>query len=786
MLRKNWLTNKSVLALVWIVAIAIRLYAATFKPQLYDMATFEAWSRSVWQHPLPDFFNKVWSDYLPLPILSFAPISLLADALNLSFSMTFKYFHIFIELLAIYFVYKKSPKASFLAVFLLLFSPALIADNAFWGQVDVIPSLLGLLALLYNSPILLGLAVAYKPIMVLIAPILWIISIKQTGKWYHFPLVSALVFFVSGIPTGGFNFAQHLFARIFDQAGTYPYLTINAFNLWSLVPNMMWISDTTSILSISGHTFGLLLFIIFSFLTLNSWHKTKFDPRYGPRVAATILITFFAFTTRMHERHLLFGLPFLALASAFESWLIVPFLLLSLTFTLNLYGAYYWVFHNQVWPFSVTAISLTSWLTILTTLFLIFVWSWPKFHEFLKKSISSNLILVLILSIATFLRTVNLAYPPNYIFDEVYHAFTAKEYLNNHIAAWQWWTTPPAGVAYEWTHPPLAKYGMVIGMLLFGQNSFGWRIGSATAGVVSIYGLYLLVLSLTNNKNVALLSAFLLSIEGLHLAQSRIAMNDMYLMVFYIFSLYCSVKSRWKLSAILYGLALSSKWSALYGVIPLAYLYVYQHKKLFSNFKITMYYVLSAIRYLAISLVVYVLSFTPFILAGHTWAQWWELHRQMWYYHTHLVATHAYQSTPLEWIFDARPVWYYVKYLGAKVSHIYVIGNPLLLWFGLASLIISFKHIFKHPYTLFYLLYIIFTLPWVFSPRIMFFYHYLPSASFLMIHLSAWIMNEQKKYLSFYLTIFLLSLIIISPMLYGLPMSSVYWTQFFKFIPSWK
>ena len=112
-------------------------------------------------------------------------------------------------------------------------------------------------------------------------------------------------------------------------------------------------------------------------------------------------------------------------------------------------------------------------------------------------------------------------------------------------------------MAYEWTHPPFAKYGMVIGMLLFGENSTARRLGSAITGVISIYGIYLLVTALTKNKNVALFSAFLLSIEGLHLAQSRIAMNDMYMMVFFVFALYSAVKSRWKLAAICMDLPLA-------------------------------------------------------------------------------------------------------------------------------------------------------------------------------------------------------------------------------------
>lgn len=800
MSKQTWVGSKIFWVIIWIVAISIRFYGLNIKAQIYDMMTFEAWSRAFWIQGPVNFFANVWSDYLPLPILTFAPISLLSNLLHVPFEVVFKTIHILIELILIYFISKSQSHKYLLPIALLLLSPALIGDNAFWGQVDTIPSLLALLSLTLLTPgvkgahtpgvlisaFLYGLAVAYKPIMVLIAPLLWWSSFKRGDKWYKFPLISMLIFFATGIPTGGVNFISHLFSRIFDQAETYPFLTVNAFNIWSLMPNLSWIKDSTSVFSLSGHTFGLSAFFSLSLVTVLNWNKTSFDQKYVARVAATILILFFTFTTRMHERHLLFGLPFLAIATIYQSWLILPLSIFTITFTLNLYGAYYWVMHAQTWPFGLPTISLISWATVITTFLLSTIWSWPIFFAKLKNLILENKILVAILLLATCLRFINLSNPKVYIFDEVYHAFTAREYLNNHIEAWEWWTTPPKDVAYEWTHPPVAKYGMVIGMLLFGENSAAWRLGSATLGVISIYGIYLLVHALTKNINVALFSAFLLSIEGLHIAQSRIAMNDMYMMAFLIFALYSAVKSRWKLSAVLYGLALGSKWSALYGVIPFAYLYLNQNLKDFQNFRAIIYHAFFALRLLLISVFVYIITFTPFILAGHTWAQWWELHRQMWYYHTHLVATHGYQSTPLQWIFDVRPVWYYVKYGTGAAANIYALGNPAILWFGLVAIIMQIRKVFVHPYTFIYLLYGIFTIPWIFSPRIMFFYHYLPSATFLTIIIALYLNNLNKKYALYYCVLAFLTLLVISPMLYGYSVTQSYWDILFKMLPSWK
>ena len=333
------------------------------------MSTFSAWSQAWWRYGPHAFFTSVWSDYLPLPILSFAPLAPLAAWLNLPFEVVFKVTHSIVEMGLIALI----PGLSLAARSVLLLLPPLIGDTAYWGQVDAVPALLGVLAVTHLNArsrkiwpaFFLGLAVAYKPIMVLIAPVAWIVSLKRGWRVWELPLFSALICLATGIPTGGWQAATHLWSRVFDQAGTYPYLTVNAFNLYSLVPNLAWIPDRESVLSVSGHLLGLTLFGASAIRLLLVWRAHAWQPKYAPRLAATLLIAFYTFTTRMHERHLLFGLPFLALAAGEESFLLLPLSLLSATFLLNLYGAYFWVFHGQSWPFSTDVISLASWVNVL-------------------------------------------------------------------------------------------------------------------------------------------------------------------------------------------------------------------------------------------------------------------------------------------------------------------------------------------------------------------------------------------------------------------------------------
>ena len=64
---------------------------------------------------------------------------------------------------------------------------------------------------------------------------------------------------------------------------------------------------------------------------------------------------------------------------------------------------------------------------------------------------------------ASGLRTFRLAEPLQMHFDEVYHARTAMEFLQD-------WRYGQSHDIYEWTHPHLAKYAMAAGIALWGED----------------------------------------------------------------------------------------------------------------------------------------------------------------------------------------------------------------------------------------------------------------------------------------------------------------------------
>ena len=64
--------------------------------------------------------------------------------------------------------------------------------------------------------------------------------------------------------------------------------------------------------------------------------------------------------------------------------------------------------------------------------------------------------------LAALFRLPGLGYPGEEYFDEVYHAKTARQYLNGEAPT-------------EWVHPPTAKLLIAAGVALFGYEPWAWR-----------------------------------------------------------------------------------------------------------------------------------------------------------------------------------------------------------------------------------------------------------------------------------------------------------------------
>lgn len=375
-----------------------------------------------------------------------------------------------------------------------------------------------------------------------------------------------------------------------------------------------------------------------------------------------------------------------------------------------------------------------------------------------QRALSLQRVMPLLLPAALFVAALALylpriEVPPKYIYDEVYHAYTAEQYVVGNPDAYVWYTTPhQKGVAYAWDHPPLGKLLISLGIRAFGNNSFGWRVMSALFGAIGIVATYVLALTLTRRRAVAALTSGLLLMDGLYFVQSRTGMTDIFTAVFmlcgfialYFYLVAPPDRIRWPLLAtgLFMGLGVATKWNAGYpaAIVVLVGLWkIYRawdaaqtrHNSR-TRLSLQQQALWVPVALIAVPAAVYILSYIPFFLVGHSLGQWFELQQQMFYYHTHLTATHPYASRWWSWPLDVRPVWYSVTYTGNMVANTYAQANPLLYWGFLPAVALLMVRWWREKTRLLVFVVGFFGqwLPWMLVSRITFIYHFLPAVPF--------------------------------------------------------
>ena len=408
--------------------------------------------------------------------------------------------------------------------------------------------------------------------------------------------------------------------------------------------------------------------------------------------------------------------------------------------------------------------------------------------------------LLFLAALALFVPRLSL--PEEYVFDEVYHGYTAGQYVAGNADAYVWDTKAPReGVAYMWNHPPAGVLAIASGILIRGDDSLGRRLASVLFGAVGVVLTYLLTLRLVDQYAPALLAAGLLLLDGMYFAQSRVAMLDIFGVVFALaalLSLYGYLQAPTEAAAwpivrtgLLLGLALATKWNAAYLSLACGLVVLAREARPGRRRNLAWIPIGLGLAPLA----VYLAAYVPFFLTGHDLAQWVELQKQIYYYHTRLEATHPWSSSFWEWPLAAKPVWYWVSRLpDGREANVYAAGNPLLYWgFLPAVLALAVRSWRSQPAALTVLLIGFFGqwLPWALVPRIAFAYHFLPAVPFGALALAVVLWPPIRsggpgRVLALaYVSLVVLAFVWLYPILTGVPLShgALEWRLL---MPSWR
>ena len=352
-------------------------------------------------------------------------------------------------------------------------------------------------------------------------------------------------------------------------------------------------------------------------------------------------------------------------------------------------------------------------------------------------------------------------------FDEIYHARTAYENIHNLYI-------------YEWTHPPLGKLIISVGILIFGMVPFGWRFMGTLCGALMLPVLYLFGKRIFKRTDFAFLTAALFAVDTMHFTQTRIATIDVYallfilLMYFYMYEYLrrdFETTSFWRLmrplalAGVFFGLGVSSKWTGCYAGAGLAVLFfgriaadavrLYRDKPERSRVSAFWLRVFAAcglccVFFLLVPGLIYFLSYIPYYRyeasqhgGVYTLRQCVERlirnQKDMYGYHSGLEAEHMCSSLWYQWPFTAKSVWFYFEKVGERYSNISSIGNPAVWWVSavgaLGLLIERICGRVKKDVALSVLLVAILAnyLPWILVTRCVFLYHYFSTIPFVMI-----------------------------------------------------
>ncbi|MBC7544575.1 MAG: phospholipid carrier-dependent glycosyltransferase [Candidatus Sericytochromatia bacterium] len=679
---------------------------------------------------------------------------------------------------------------------LYLFNPATNYDTALAGQMNPVIGLIQLVILWCligrrhaESIVLTALAILVKPQGLILGPLIALVALCRKdfkgialGSVGGFLLAFLLTAPYVVLHLGWGQVFPWLYGHYQEQLGLYPYSSIQAFNLWSLTG--MWQPDNRILLGLPHQTWGTGLFAAAYVAILAMWWRRREDGIALIQAAALIMTAFFLLPTRMHERYLHYTLILMmvpAILSVRWRW---PVGIFSATFLIN-------VAYELKFPLGVKG--FTDWLatgpykllailnlaTFAYCLYLAFKAptlelpepaikvaepvgapaTWKKtWHDILERKgfellpplmlVKADWIAVGLLTlVSSATRMYNLAWPPQMMFDEVYHARTANEYL---------FGIRPT----EWVHPPLAKLFILIGVWLNGMTSYGWRIVPVICGSLLLPVFYLLAKNVIGDRRWALVATALLAMDGVYMVQSRTAMTNIFAITFQVatmtaFWLYWKSSSREKplnhrwlfATGLCLALALATRWTSLWtfgtvwlllGVRYLLPIIWQEPAVLPAATNLTpaeavagsdpesaptdseaalradagaaagtplpttvgtpliwawrlprfdlLFWAMAIVYLFVLPCVVYALSYIPYQRQGHTWTEILRMQADIWRYHANLRDPHPYYSAWYTWPFLYRPTWYYFKgFADHTVAGVDAIGNPAIWWSSLAA-----------------------------------------------------------------------------------------------------
>jgi dolichyl-phosphate-mannose--protein O-mannosyl transferase len=296
-------------------------------------------------------------------------------------------------------------------------------------------------------------------------------------------------------------------------------------------------------------------------------------------------------------------------------------------------------------------------------------------------------------------------------------------------------------------------------------------------------------------------AAALMSLDGLHLVMSRVALLDIFLMFFILLAFYLILRNNFWLSGVAIGFAGATKWSAFF-LIPFLILLTISFSKFHWGTLVR-----RIGQYILAPIGIYFISWSGWIFNSKGWGRefgsnpfdsLWIYHRDITSFHRGLTEEHAYAANPWSWLILGRPTPFYYETpanCGASTcsQEILALGTPALWWVGAFAIAITFGFFVFKPdqISAFILAGIAGTyLPWFFiQDRITFYFYSISILPFLIlsvINIMNWALNKglNRRYLYGYLLLVGINFTYFLPIFIGLEIPYSDWIDR-MWLPSW-
>nr|WP_240049023.1 glycosyltransferase family 39 protein [Parerythrobacter lutipelagi] len=281
------------------------------------------------------------------------------------------------------------------------------------------------------------------------------------------------------------------------------------------------------------------------------------------------------------------------------------------------------------------------------------------------------------------------------MFDEVHYLPAARELLTT-----GGWTNRE--------HPMLGKELIALGIALFGDNAFGWRVLPALFGALALYSGMRAMWFANLSRFASLAFGVLLGTGFLLFVHARIAMLDVFMAAFFLLALWhCAAAvrepetGRWRLivAGVALGLAMASKWNVVFlAMLPglaffIARLTAGRRRLITSRRGIPVAGMAlweAALLLGVLPLFAYWLTFLPAYFAPENPLEpggFVALHSEIMRLQASVVKPHPYQSVWTDWLFNLRAIWYLYEPIDGAQRGVVLLGNPLTMLLGIPAML---------------------------------------------------------------------------------------------------